>query len=570
MSTQTQSQTETHSQTRSADTWQSTIAAEADRSRWLALAVVLAGAFMILLDSTIVNVAIPSIQTDLGASFGAIEWVISGYALAYGLLLIPAGRLADRFGHKRLFLIGLIGFTITSILCGTANSPTALIGWRVAQGAMAGVMNPAILAIIQATFPPQERGKAFGMYGAVSGVAVALGPLLGGLLIQANLQGLGWRPIFLLNIPIGIVTVLAALRVLKETRGRAGAIDVAGALLVAAGVLLVSVPLIEGRAAGWPVWTFVALAAAVPVFVAFALWEARLVRLEQDPLIDIRLFRNRAFSVGVAIGFSYFAGFIGLVFALSLYLQIGLGFSALTAGLILLPFAAGSFAGSAFSDLIAQRIGRWVVALGSGMVIAGIVGLIATMRAVGNDVSGWELVPSLLVAGLGSGLVIAPNVDIVLAGVPWQDAGAAGGVLNTAQRLGNALGVAVVGVALFGSLAAYAEQAATEAAPQLRADLSAAFGDEVIADAAMAEFVPCFVAQAGADDPAVTVPGCEHPQPVPGDPVDDAFVAAADAALRTNFTRAMQMAALTALGGVVVTFLLVFLLPKEEGRQEGW
>ena len=539
----------------------------AERSRWVALAVVLAGAFMILLDSTIVNVAIPSIQRDLGASYNAIEWVVSGYALAYGLLLIPAGRLADRYGHKRLFLLGLLGFTATSAFCGTANSPETLMGWRVAQGAMAGIMNPAILAIIQATFVPRERGKAFGMYGAVAGVAVALGPLLGGLLIQANVQGLDWRPIFLLNLPIGVLT---AMRPGQERRGRGGSLDLLGALLVSAAVVLISVPLIEGRAAGWPLWTFLSLAAAVPVIVGFAFWEARLLRLGRDPLIDLRLFRNRAFSVGVVIGLSYFSGFIGLVFALSLYLQIGLGFSALAAGLTLLPFALGSFASSAVSDAIAARIGKWVLLLGSGMVIAGVLLVLATIRLRGIAISSWDLLPSLLLARLGSGLVIAPNVDIVLAGVPWQDAGAASGVLNTAQRLGNAFGVAIVGMVLFGSLAANAELAATAVTPQLRQDLTAAFGSAATAETAMADFVPCFVAQAKAGDPTATVPGCEFPPPGPGDPVDEAFATAAGTALKLDFTQAMQSAALSAVAAVTVTFLLVFALPRVKPAGEEW
>ncbi len=536
------------------------------RSAWLTLAVVLAGSFMILLDSTIVNVAIPSIQVDLGASYGAIGWVVSGYALAYGLLLIPAGRLGDRFGRKRLFLIGLLGFTMTSALCGTANSPQTLIGWRVAQGAMAGIMNPAILAIIQVVFPPRERGKAFGMYGAVSGVAVALGPLLGGLLIAGNLGGLGWRPIFLLNIPLGVLTALAAARILRESRGRGGSLDIVGVLLVAAGVLLVTVPLIEGRALGWPRWTWLSLTAAAPVFALFAWWEARQLRLGRDPLIDIQLFRNRAFAVGVAIGLTYFAGFIGLIFALSLYLQIGLGMPALSAGLTLLPFAAGTFIGSALSHQVARRLGKWVILLGSGLVMAAILGIIATIRAFGIAVTGGELLPALLVGGIGSGFVIAPNVDTVLEGVPRQDAGAAGGVLNTAQRLGQALGVAIVGVALFGSLAASAGEAATAAAPQLRAELTAAFGSEAIAEAAMAEFVDCFAAQASAGDPTVTPPGCAHPEPVAGDPVDEAFLAAVATARARNFSQAMPVAALCALGAVGITFLLVFALPR---RPEG-
>lgn len=539
-----------------------------DTDRWLALAVVLAGAFMILLDGTIVNVAIPAIQVDLGASYSAIEWVVSGYALAYGLFLIPVGRLGDRFGHKRLFLLGLAGFTATSAFCGTAGSPGALIGWRVAQGAMAGVLNPAILAIIQIVFPPRERGRAFGLYGAVSGIAVALGPLLGGLLIQWNVGDLDWRPIFLLNLPLGVLTLIAAGRLLRESRGRGGALDVVGIVLVSAAVLLLTVPLVEGRAAGWPAWAFVCLVAAGPAFALFAAWEAWRIRRGAEPLVDVRLFRNRAFAAGVAIGLTFFAGFIGLIFALSLYLQIGLGRSALAAGLILLPFAAGSFVGAAVSDRVADRLGRWVLLLGSGLVIAGVGGLLATIRLAGVDVSGWETLPSLLVAGVGSGLVIAPNVDIVLAGVPWQDAGSAGGVLNTAQRLGQALGVAVVGIALFGSLAANGERAASGAVPELRAGLAAAGLDPAAVEGAVDGFVRCFEERAAAADPGAVPASC-HPSAA-DDPAAAAFGEAAEAALRANFTHAIQVAALCALAAVVATFLLVFLVPKTRRGDEAW
>ena len=213
---------------------------------------------------------------------------------------------------------------------------------------------------------------------------------------------------------------------------------------------------------------------------------------------------------------------------------------------------------------MANRIGKWVILLGSGLVIVGFVALIVTMRRIGIAISGLDMLPSLLVAGIGSGFVIAPNVDVVLAGVPWQDAGAASGVLNTAQRLGNALGVAVVGVALFGSLATYAEASATAAVPQLRTDLTAAFGSEETANAALADFVPCFVAQANAGDPTATVPGCEFPEPVPGDPIDQAFVTAAGTALKLDFTQAIEHAAIYALGAVVITFLLVFALPSQK------
>lgn len=328
---------------------------ESNGNRWLALAVVLSGAFLILLASTIVNVAVPTIQADLGASYAAVQWIISGYALAYGLLHIPAGRLGDRLGYKLMFLFGLAGFMLASVLSAISTSPAALVGWQVAAGAMAGVMNPQILAVIQVAFPPQERGRAFGMYGAVAGVAVAAGPLLGGLLIQWDIVGLSWRPIFLLNVLVGALAFAAALRLLPESRGRGGSLDVVGVALVSAAFLLLTFPLVEGRSAGWPPWAFVCLGASVPTLAGFVLWELQQIRKGGDPLVDVRLFKNRAFAAGTGISLSYFAGFIGLVFVLSLYLQIGLGRSALVTGLILLPFAAGSFVGAAFSDRVADR-----------------------------------------------------------------------------------------------------------------------------------------------------------------------------------------------------------------------
>lgn len=433
--------------------WEGDGAADgASGNRWLALAVVLTGAFLILLASTIVNVAVPTIQRDVGATYAAVQWIVGGYALAYGLLLIPAGRLGDRYGYRRVFLVGLGGFALASLLSAAAPGPWALVGWQVVAGAMAGVMNPQILAVIQVAFPPQERGRAFGMYGAVAGVAVAAGPLLGGLLIQWDPWGLSWRPVFLLNVIVGVVAFVAALRLLPESRGRGGSLDAVGVALVSAAFLLLTFPLVQGRAAGWPPWAFLCLGASVPALAGFVLWERRLARLGRDPLVDVGLFGNRAFAAGTGISLSYFAGFIGLVFVLSLYLQIGLGRSALATGLILLPFAAGSIVGASFSDRVSDRLGRWVLLLGSGLVLVGVAGVIAAVRLAGDAVTGTGLLFPLLVAGVGSGLVISPNVDVVLSAVPWQQAGSASGVLNAAQRLGNALGVAVVGLVLFGAL----------------------------------------------------------------------------------------------------------------------
>ncbi|MGI8484860.1 MAG: MFS transporter [Thermomicrobiales bacterium] len=308
-----------------------------ESERWLALITVLIGTFMILLDSTIVNVAIPSIQTSLEASYENIEWVISGYALAYGLFLVPSGRLGDRFGHKRLFMIGLVGFTLSSALCGTATSPGSLILWRVLQGAMAGVMNPQILAVIQIAFPPRERGKAFGIYGSVVGIATAAGPLVRGILIAANLRGLEWEPIFLINIPIGVLALVMASRSLKQTYGRAGSLDLIGILLVSVAVLMLTVPLVEGRPLGWPLWTIASIVGSLPVLAIFAWWELGRIRVGKSVLVDVRLFRNRAFTGGMGIALAYFGGFVGIFFVASLFIQNELQQSALYSGLTVMP-----------------------------------------------------------------------------------------------------------------------------------------------------------------------------------------------------------------------------------------
>lgn len=540
--------------------------APVDPRRWASLAVVLVGAFMILLDATIVNVAIPNIQVDLGASYGTIEWVVSGYALTFGLTLIPGGRLGDRFGYRRLFVLSMFGFIATSALCGLAQTPGQLLVARVGQGLLAGLLNPQILAVIQVLFPPRERGQAFSLYGIVAGVSVAAGPLLGGLLVQADIAGLQWRPVFLINVPIGLVAMIAAARLLPGTKGRGGGLDPVGIGLVAAAILLVTVPLIQGRDDGWPAWTWISFAASVPVAALFVWWELRQTRLGRDVLFDLRLFRDRGLAVGTAVGLTYFAGFIGLLFALSLHLQLGLGRSALAAGLILMAFAVGSMLGGGLSDKVHARLGRGVLLLGTALVAAGTVGVIMTVDLAGPASSGTALLPALFVVGLGNGLTIAANVDIALESVPPRESGSASGMVNTAQRIGNALGVAIVGVALFGALGSNAAPASTDATAELRRDLIAAGQSPAAVDGGVQQFVRCYVTRSNATDPTVAPPGC--PTGRPGDPVAEAYLHAAQRAQATNFTHATQRAGEWALGAIVLTFLLALLLPRR-GKHQG-
>lgn len=414
---------------------------------------------MILLDGTIVNVAIPPIQQDLSASHSAAQWMMGGYALAYGLLLIPAGRFGDRFGAKRLFLSGLAAFTLSSMLCGIAGSAGEVVFWRIVQGIAAGAMNPAILAIIHATFPPDRRGRAFVWYGATASVAAALGPVVGGALVAADLNGWGWRPIFLINLPIGVALVVAAVRLLPEHRGRGGSLDPVGTLLLSAALLLVMFPLIQGYEQGWPPWVFVSLAAAVPVFTMFIAWQARRLRQSRSPLVDIGLFRSRSFAAGVGVTLCQFVAFASLQFVLSVHLQLGLGASALATGLALMPFAIGTFLGSSVSHLAVTRLGRHALHLGSGLLVVGTAGVVLVLRVAGAQVDASWLATPTLVGGVGAMMLGAPLLGIVLNDVPGSDAGAAGGIIATAQRLGHALGIAVVGSVLFGVLPAGAQHA---------------------------------------------------------------------------------------------------------------
>src|SRR5580700_6540523 len=267
----------------------------ADPRRWLTLTILLLAAFMNLLDVSIVNIAIPSIQRDLHASYADVQWALAGYTLAYALVLITGGRLGDTFGRKRLFLIGVTGFTIMSALCGAAQSPGMLIACRVVQGAMGAIMVPQVLAVIQVIFPPRERIKALAGFGVTAGLGTVSGPLLGGLLIQHNLFGWDWRPIFLINVPVGIVAVIASAILVRESRApRPPKLDPVGVLLISAGLLLLLYPLVQGRELGWPTWTIASMAVSAPVFALFVLYERVKSRADGSPLVELSLFRDRS------------------------------------------------------------------------------------------------------------------------------------------------------------------------------------------------------------------------------------------------------------------------------------
>jgi EmrB/QacA subfamily drug resistance transporter len=540
----------------------------ADPRRWVALAVVLIAGFMQLVDISIVNVAIPSIQRDLDTTYAQIQWVLAGYQLAFAVMLITGGRLGDIFGRKRLFMTGMAGFTLASALCGLAQNSGMLIGSRVLQGLMGAIMFPQILSVIQVTFPPRERGTAFGMFGATIGLATITGPLVGGLLIEADLLGLQWRPIFLVNVPIGIAALAVATRYLVESRApRALRPDPVGVVIVTAGLLLLVYPLVQGRDLDWPLWTFVSMAAAVPVLIGFGVYERHKKARDGSPLVDLDLFRQRSFVPGLLVAGIFFMGIPAFFLTFSLWLQIGLGFSALHAGLTGAPFAVGSAVASAASVRLAPNLGRRILSIGSLLLVAGMLALIWTVDRYGGAVHSWQLLPALLVCGLGLGSVVAPLVTVVLAGIRGQDAGAASGVLSTVQQVGGAVGVALIGVIFFGLLGSQAAAVADDLIPGMRAGLQSAGLPPAVTRQVAAGFRTCFLDRANAKDPSAVPASCARGQAQAQgqERIGRVVAATADAARRQNFSLAFQRTLLFEVAVFGACFLLMFLLPAARG-----
>jgi EmrB/QacA subfamily drug resistance transporter len=415
--------------------------------RWAILALILAVEVMDLIDGTIVNVASPAIRESLGASLSALQWIAGGYALTFAIGLVTGGRLGDIFGRRRLFLIGVAGFTLTSALCGAAQSPEMLIATRLLQGAFAAIMIPQGFGILKQIFPPAELPKAFGLFGPVIGLSAVLGPVIGGLLVD----GPGWRGIFLVNVPLGLAALIGARRLLPESKAKdRPTLDLGGAALVSLAAGLLIYPLIQGREAGWPAWTYASMAAAIAILGLFTLYERRRERTGKSPLVTPSLFRKRAFSAGLVTALVFFAGMIGLMLVFTLYLQLGQGFSAIGAGLALVPWSLGTAIGAGVgAGALGPKLGRPTLHLGLIVMLGGILGMLAVVHGAGDDVSAWGLAGPELLAGIGMGAMLAPLFDFVLAGVDDHEVGSASGVLNAMQQLGGAIGIAVIGTLFF-------------------------------------------------------------------------------------------------------------------------
>lgn len=405
-----------------------------------------------VLDLFIVNVAVPTIQHDLDAGSGAIQWTVAGYSLAYAAGLITGGRLGDHFGRRRMLALGLALFVTFSAACGFAPTAGTLVAARVAQGLSAAVMVPQVLAIIGVTYPGADRVKALTAYAVTLGLAAVLGQLIGGALIELDPAGLGWRACFLVNVPVGLLTLALVSRVPDSRAEDSTRLDLAGVAVAALALIAIVLPLIEGREAGWPTWTWVLLGAA-PLLLAFlALLEWRVAARGGSPMLHPELFGVSTFRLGIAAIVLFHVTFASFYLVLAIDLQDGRGLSALESGVMFAFVGAGFFVASAMSRRIAERFGRMVLVAGALLRAPALLGVYLAVGHIGDDGSVAWLVPALFVDGAGVGLFLGPVINTVLADVPARQAGVASGVLSTAQNVGNALGVALIGVVFFNAL----------------------------------------------------------------------------------------------------------------------
>ncbi|TDU79966.1 MFS transporter [Streptomyces sp. KS 21] len=419
----------------------------------LGLFTVLLGAALPLIDFFIVNVALPAIDGDLAAGPATLELIVGGYGVAYAVLLVLGGRLGDMAGRRRLFLIGMAAFGVTSLACGIAPTAWALVAARVAQGAAAALMLPQVLATIQATTQGPRRARAMSLYGATAGLSMVAGQILGGVLVAADVAGSGWRSVFLVNVPVVVLGLVLAVRAVPETRSdRPASVDVPGTLLLALSLVSLLLPLTEGRAAGWPLWTWVSLAVFPFAATAFYLTERRADRLGRTPLVPPSLLRLQSLRRGLVLVVPFSIGFSGFMFVIAVVLQQGLRMGPVAAGLALVPMAVAFFGASLAGPRLVGRFGSRVVTAGGVLQAVGVALILLAVLRGWPDLGPASLAPGVAVAGLGQGLQLPVLMRLMLSDVPADRAGVGGGVMITTQQSALALGVATLG-SLFLALA---------------------------------------------------------------------------------------------------------------------
>jgi EmrB/QacA subfamily drug resistance transporter len=447
-----------------------------NKHRWLILGIVLAAEIMDLLDSTIVNVAGPSLKEKLGASPSALQWVIGGYTLTLGAGLVLGGRLADRYSRRNIFLLGLTSFTITSLLCAIAPNIEALIAFRLIQGFAGALVLPHVIGFIRDVFPPEELGKAFAIFGPVFGLGGILGPIIGGFIIDGNIASTGWRAVFLVNIPIGIINLALAWKYLpKKASDHSIKIDLLGSLLIIVSSGLLLLPLIQGQEAGWPLWTFVSLAVSLLGFAIFTLQQRWVISRKRTPLVDPDIFKARTYNLGLAGIFTFFAGFTGVYLIITLFLQIGEGYSARGAGIANIAIALGTAVGGALSGaVLAEKFGTRVLQIGALAQITGALLLFFALPDM-QSFNFWHLAPGMFISGFGTGLVVAALFDAILLAIKDELVGSASGVLSAVQSIGSSVGVAIFGTLFFNKVSSGAIDAGFRHALLLQVGLVSLF-----------------------------------------------------------------------------------------------
>jgi len=422
------------------------------RLRWLAFGVVVTAAVMDLLDSTIAQVAAPTIRHELGGSYAVIEWVTAAYTLAMAVGLLTGGRLGDLFGRRRVLLTGMAGFIVASAACAAAVNPGELIAARAAQGALGAIMLPQVFGLIRDMFQAHEMGKAFGVYGPVMGLSAMLGPIVSGGLISLNVSGTGWRMIFLVNVPIGLVALVTGARLLPAgdpVTGGKRRLDLPGAALAGTAMFLLVYPLAQGHELGWPSWLFGMLAAAVAVLALFARHQLRRRNSGATTLVEPSVFTHRAYTMGILFSIAFIGSLGGIVMIFNVFLQNGLGFTPWHSAITTAPWAAGAFVGSAVGGIAMAKLGRRVLHAGLVVEVAGLLGVYLTLRTAGGGVGTVDLVAPMIIGGIGMGMVFVPLFDIVMAGVRPQEMGSASGILQTVNSLAMSLGIAGLGAIFF-------------------------------------------------------------------------------------------------------------------------
>ena len=558
------------------------------RQRTIALTVVALAFVMDLLDNTILNIAIPSIQSNLGASYATIQWLIAGYSLSFAVLLITGGRMGDVFGYKKMFMIGVGGFTLASLLSGAAWNSEVLIAARLLQGAMAALMVPQVMSLMQVMFKPSERSGVMGLFRALAGVAASLGPVIGGILIHLNIAGLDWRPIFLINIPVGIIALIAGWRYLPNGKSAHPLrLDIMGTLLVMVAMFLLVFPMIEGRDLDWPQWIYGMMLAAAPMLAIFGLWLFKKERKDNSPLIPPILFKTRTFVTGLLINIIFEGAMLGFFLPFTLLLQIGLQYEVIKAALTGIPTAIGiSLAIGLFGQKLIPKLGRYALTLGTVVMTAGLGILYYFVRQHGLDTTPWEFIPGLLVVGAGMGLIMAPIFAVVLTDVNHKHAGAASGVLNAVQQLGGAIGVALIGVFFFGQLSAHAPASFDSVAPDIRQQLSKADIPTPVQNQIITQAKACFVDRSREKDVSATPESCKQleqassPRRQAENPqvarmtkdIERTVASAVKQANADNFASGFRTAIIFELVILGIVFVLSFLLPRHirpEAFQEG-